>query len=232
MNMKKIAVIPARGGSKRIPRKNIRLFCGMPIIAYSIQAAHRSKCFDRIIVSTDDEEIADIAYQYGAEVPFLRSKELSDDFTVVTDVVIDVINYVENELHERIDYACLIYATAPMIDANTIRQGFEEIVSLKKKFAIGVTNYAFPVERALKIRDGKISQLFDKRNSRSQDLEEYYHDAAHFCWGSIEAFKERYNFFSSESIPIFIPRISVQDIDTIEDWNIAEILYKSFHSKE
>lgn len=224
--MTKIAVIPARGGSKRIPRKNIKEFCGKPIIAYSIEAALESHCFDRVIVSTDDEEIADVAIKFGAEVPFLRPACLSEDFSVVTDTVVHSIDQIEKESSINVDYACLIYATAPLIESKYIRRGLEDILSHSKSFAIGVTTYAFPIQRAFTIEDNQIKQLFNYRNTRSQDLTEYYHDAAHFCWGSKKAFLEKRDFFSAESVPIVIPRTLVQDIDTEEDWEFAEILYR------
>lgn len=226
-----IAIIPARGGSKRIPRKNIKLFCGKPIIAYSIEAALKSDCFDRVIVSTDDEEIAMVARQYGAEVPFFRNKELADDYTSVTDVVIDVIQTVEEQFLERVSHACLIYATAPMVDAQLMTEAYKKLQSSDKSFAIGITSYASPIQRALVLENSGIKQLFNKRDSRSQDLVECYHDAAHFCWGTKRAFLEKHDFFSEQAIPIIIPRIFVQDIDTLEDWEVAETLYKAFNQR-
>lgn len=226
--MSVIAIIPARGGSKRIPRKNIKLFCGKPIIAYSIEAALKSACFDRVIVSTDDEEIAMIAREYGAEVPFFRSKELSDDYTSVTDVVIDVIHKVEEKFHENVSHACLIYATAPMIDVELMSKAYKELLNSDKSFAIGITSYPSPIQRALILENSGIKQLFNKRDSRSQDLVECYHDAAHFCWGTKQAFLEKHDFFSDQALPIIIPRVLVQDIDTLEDWEVAESLFKAF----
>ena len=228
--MANIAVIPARGGSKRIPRKNVKEFCGKPIIAYSIEAALKSGCFDRVIVSTDDEEIAEVAMKYGAEVPFIRPDNLSEDFSIVTDTVVHVIEQMEAQFKISVDYACFIYATAPLISELYLSQGLQELLSSNKSFAIGVTSYAFPIQRALSIHASVINKLFDHKETRSQDLEEYYHDAAHFCWGSKEAFIEKRDFFSSIAIPIVIPRSLVQDIDTLEDWEFAELLYKAKNS--
>lgn len=228
--MTNIAVIPARGGSKRIPRKNIKEFCGKPMIAYSIEAALKSGCFDRVIVSTDDMEIAEIAISYGAEVPFIRPNSLSEDFAIVTDTVIHAIEQMETQFKVTVDYACLIYATAPLIDKLYLSQGLQKILDSNKSFAIGVTSYAFPIQRALSIQDNVIQKLSNHKETRSQDLEEYYHDAAHFCWGSKEAFIEKRDFFSSIAIPIIIPRSLVQDIDTPEDWEYAELLYKAQNS--
>lgn len=225
--MTNIAVIPARGGSKRIPRKNVKIFCGKPIIAYSIEAAIKSGCFDKVIVSTDDQEIAQIAISYGAEVPFIRPDSLSEDFSVVTDTVVHAINEMENQFDLVIDYVCLIYATAPLIEDFYISQGLKELLNSEKSFAIGVTSYAFPIQRALSIKNGNIERVSDHRDTRSQDLEEYYHDAAHFCWGSRAAFVEKRDFFSNASIPIVISRSLVQDVDTPEDWDFAELLYKA-----
>lgn len=228
--MANIAVIPARGGSKRIPRKNIKEFCGKPMIAYSIEAALKSECFDRVIVSTDDMEIAAIAIAYGAEVPFIRPANLSEDFAIVTDTVIHAIEQMETQFEISIDHACLIYATAPLIGELYISQGLQKLSDSNKSFAIGVTSYAFPIQRALSIQASEIKKLYDHKETRSQDLEEYYHDAAHFCWGSKKAFIEKRDFFSSIAIPIIIPRSLVQDIDTPEDWEFAELLYKAKNS--
>ncbi|WP_201576189.1 pseudaminic acid cytidylyltransferase [Psychrobacter sp. H8-1] len=225
--MANIAVIPARGGSKRIPRKNVKEFCGKPIISYSIEAAKKSGCFDKIIVSTDDLEIAEIATKLGAEVPFIRPDDISEDFSVVTDTVIHAITELEKKLDIQVERACLIYATAPLINSRYIVEGLEKLLSMDKSFAIGVTSYAFPIQRALSIINDEISQVSDYRDARSQDLEEYYHDAAHFCWGTKDAFLEKHDFFSSSATPVVIPRGLVQDIDTAEDWKFAEMLYRA-----
>ncbi|GAF51731.1 pseudaminic acid cytidylyltransferase [Psychrobacter sp. JCM 18900] len=226
--MTSIAVIPARGGSKRIPRKNIKNFHGNPLISYSIKAAINSGCFDRIIVSTDDEEIAEVAIRYGAEVPFIRNKELSNDFSGTTPVIQDVIEKLENT---NIEYLCCIYATAPMISSNDIITGLNTIkAKLDCDYAFSITSYAFPIQRSLLLqKEGRVSmhnaEMFDVR---SQDLEECWHDAGQFYWGTKHAWQEGLPIFSSNSIGIKIPRYRVQDIDTLEDWDMAEILYRAW----
>ena len=223
----KLAVIPARGGSKRIPRKNIKLFCGKPMIAWSIEAARRTGLFDRIIVSTDDREIAYIAKKYGAEVPFMRPAELSDDYVGTTPVIKHAIQW---HLANAFDlqYVCCIYPTAPLIDVADIRRGLRILETTGAKFTFSVTSYAFPIQRALKIRNDGVLDMFypNEFNTRSQDLTEAYHDAGQFYWGSFEAWLEGGAIFSNMSAPVIIPRYRVQDIDTQEDWQQAEYLWK------
>lgn len=221
-----ICIIPARGGSKRIPQKNIKAFLGKPIIVYSIQEALKSKLFERVIVSTDDKDIAKIAEKFGAEVPFIRPKELSDDFTGTNDVVKHAINLLL-EQGGKIDYVCCIYATAPFIRQQYLIEGFEYLKNSSKLFAFSVTSFAFPIQRAVKIEDGKLSMFYPKYlTARSQDLKETYHDAGQFYWGKAKAFLSDENMFSEKSIPIVLPRYLVQDIDTMEDWSRAELMYK------
>jgi N-acylneuraminate cytidylyltransferase len=224
----KIAVIPARGGSKRIPRKNIRPFLGKPIIAYSIEAAHRCGLFDRVIVSTDDEEIAELAQQFGAETPFLRPRELADDFTGTNAVVKHAIQWF-TEQGQPVDYVCCIYATAPFVQARYLKEGWEKLESSGKSFAFSVTSFPFPVQRAIRINaQGDVEALYPENIfKRSQDLEEAYHDAAQFYWGRAEAFINDIVTFSSASAPIVLPRYLVQDIDTLEDWQRAELMFIS-----
>ena len=221
-----ICIIPARGGSKRIPQKNIKDFLGKPIIVYSIEEALKSKLFDRVIVSTDDKDIAKIAEKFGAEVPFIRPKELSDDFTGTNDVVSHAINFLIKQ-GEKLDYVCCIYATAPFISQKYLIEGFEYLKNSSKLFAFSVTSFAFPIQRAIKIEDGKLSMFYPKYlTARSQDLKESYHDAGQFYWGKAKAFLSNENMFSEKSVPIVLPRYLVQDIDTMEDWNRAEFMYK------
>lgn len=222
-----IAIIPARGGSKRILKKNIKDFLGKPIIAYSIEEALNSTLFDRVIVSTDDEDIAKVAQEYGAQVPFMRPKEISDDWTGTNEVVKHAINwFIEQSV--KIDCACCIYATAPFIKQQYLKEGFERLQHSDKLFAFSVTSFAFPIQRAIKINNGEIS-MFDSQylKVRSQDLEEAYHDAGQFCWGKSKAFLEDEVVFSEKSIPIILPRHLVQDIDTFEDWQRAELMFKA-----
>jgi pseudaminic acid cytidylyltransferase len=223
-----IAVIPARGGSKRIPRKNIKLFSGKPIIAWSIQAAIRANIFDEVIVSTDDEEIADIAIKYGAAVPFLRPKILSDDYVGTNSVVKHAINYLNNE-QVTIDYACCIYATAPFIHEDYIKQGLKILVEKKTKFAFSITTFPFSVQRALRLNQvNKIEPMWPEYIlERSQDLEESFHDAGQFYWGSAEAFLNEDDMYFNNSAPVLMPRFLTQDIDTQEDWKQAELLFNA-----
>jgi N-acylneuraminate cytidylyltransferase len=228
-----VAVIPARGGSKRIPRKNIRLFAGKPIISYSILAAIDSELFNRVIVSTDDEEIAEVAKSYGAEVPFIRPKSLSDDFTGTNAVVKHTIQWFL-EQGKSVEYACCIYATAPFTDSQYLKDGFEKLVSSAKSYAFTVTSFPFPVQRALRITEHSvIDAMFPEYIfSRSQDLEEAYHDAGQFYWGRAAAFLKDEIVFSVDSIPIILPRYLVQDIDTLEDWKRAEMMYAALQMEK
>lgn len=222
----RLAVIPARGGSKRIPRKNVREFCGKPIIAWSIEAALQSKCFDRVIVSTDDEEIADVARRFGAEIPFLRPAKLADDYTGTAAVVRHAIEWFEGNgvTYEEV---CCIYATAPFIRAEDIRSGLEIFHSSNADYAFTVTSFPFPIQRAVKISSAGTFEVFypDHYNTRSQDLEEAYHDAGQFYWGKTSAWKEGAMLFSERAVPIILPRYRVQDIDTLEDWIRAEMMF-------
>ena len=225
----KLAVIPARGGSKRIPRKNIRSFCGRPIISYSIRAAIQSGVFQRVIVSTDDSEIADVAQQYGAEIPFIRPPELADDFVGTTPVVRHALETLR-EQGAVVDSACCIYATAPFVRAEDLVQGYEILQSSGADYAFTVTSFAYPIQRAIVIApSGRVSMLQpENRVKRSQDLQEAYHDAGQFYWGKTAAFRRALPILSEHSAPIILPRHLVQDIDTLEDWERAELMYKSW----
>ncbi|WP_020675714.1 pseudaminic acid cytidylyltransferase [Geopsychrobacter electrodiphilus] len=231
--MKTVAIIPARGGSKRIPRKNIRIFAGKPIIAYSIEAARASGLFDRIIVSTDDEEIAAVAQNLGAEAPFLRPKEIADDFAGTNAVVKHCLQWLETNGFPA-QYACCIYATAPFVQAAFLRKGFAKLIESGKAFAFSVTSFPFPVQRALKINSQGLVEPFYPENifARSQDLEESFHDAGQFYWGRAEAFLTDIVTFSPASVPVILPRHLVQDIDTEEDWERAELMYKAWESAQ
>lgn len=228
MDAKTIAVIPARGGSKRIPRKNIKPFCGKPMIAYSIEAAIRAGIFDEIIVSTDDEEIADIAKNAGASVPFMRPKELSDDYTATGAVVEHAIKFLQAR-GDRIKFVCTIYATAPLIDEFYIKLGLEKLRASNAKNAFSCTSMPFPIWRTFKIaKDGRCD-MFWRENfaKRSQDLEEAYQDAGQFYWTNLDASSSDEIFFGRDSIAIVLPRHLVQDIDTPQDWIRAEFLYEA-----
>jgi N-acylneuraminate cytidylyltransferase len=225
----KIAVIPARGGSKRIPRKNIRSFLGKPVIGYSIEAALKSRLFDKVIVSTDDEEIAAVAKAFGAEIPFVRPKALADDFTGTNAVVKQAI-----EWHDAngmpISHACCLYATAPFVQPRYLIEGYERLRASGKSFVFSVTPYPFPVQRAIRLNvSGEVEALYPEyRATRSQDLEPTYHDAGQFYWGTAQAFRDDVPMFTSSSLPIVLPPHLVQDIDTEEDWHRAELMYRAW----
>ncbi len=222
-----IAIIPARGGSKRIPRKNIKEFHGKPIIAYSIEAALLSGCFDKVIVSTDDKEIAEVASKYGAEIPFIRPCEISDDYATTLDVIEHAVQWYLNK-GEVPDNVCCIYATAPFVNADSLKSAFKTLKNSKLDYVFSATSYAFPIQRALSMNEQGKVQMFqpEEFNSRSQDLEEAYHDAGQFYWGTADAFLNKRAIFGANSMVELLPRKQVQDIDTPEDWELAEALYK------
>ncbi|MFQ3197426.1 MAG: pseudaminic acid cytidylyltransferase [Paraglaciecola sp.] len=224
-----LAIIPARGGSKRIPGKNIKLFAGKPLIAYSIEAAAACRLFDKVMVSTDCKQIADVAKDYGAEVPFMRPEHLSDDYIGTVPVVRHGIEFCQQHYFDP-QFTCCIYATAPFIQITKLIEGFIRLQSAQdKNFAFSVTSFAFPVQRALKMLNGGVVPFSpDDIPKRSQDLEEAYHDAGQFYWGRSAAFLNAKSTFSEHSIPIVLPRHLVQDIDTLEDWQRAELMYKAY----
>ena len=226
----KIAVIPARGGSKRIPRKNIKDFCGKPIIAWGIEVAIRSGLFDRIIVSTDDEEIATVAKTWGAEVPFVRPDELSNDYAGTTEVIAHAAQWALNQ-GDDVDAVCCIYATAPFVRGADLKRGLEALESSNWAYAFSATDFAAPIFRAFKqTSDGGVEMFFPEYfNSRSQDLPTALHDAGQFCWGRSFAWIEGIRVFERRSFPIIIPRWRVQDIDTEEDWLRAELMFKAIN---
>jgi len=221
-----IAIIPARGGSKRIPRKNIKSFCGKPIIAYSIEAAISSNLFDEIMVSTDDKEIALIAKQYGASVPFMRSKKNADDFATTFDVIKEVI-----ESYKKIDwsfkYGCCIYPTAPFVTTTLLHQAFKKLVDNNFDTAFPVAQSSYPICRSLKIEDNKVSLWWPENlNKRSQDLPFSYHDAGQFYWFNVENIMQKGMLLTDNTGAIIIDELQAQDIDTLDDWKIAEFKYK------
>ena len=224
---KAVAIIPARGGSKRIPRKNIKDFFGKPLIAYSIEVALKSKLFDKVIVSTDDEEIAKIAIEYGAIVPFLRPKELSDDFAGTGAVVNHALEYLK-EQGEIYDFVCTIYATAPFLDEKYLIEGFGKLKNSNARNAFSCTSMPFPIQRTFKITQNERCEMFwpEHFQTRSQDLEEAYQDAGQFYWTNLNI-KSNEIIFGKDSIPIILPRFLVQDIDTLEDWIRAEFMYEA-----
>lgn len=226
--MKRIAVIPARGGSKRVPQKNIREFCGKPMLAWPIAAAQASGCFDEIIVSTDDSTIRAVAESLGAWVPFVRPPELSDDLTPTTPVIKHATDWCLEHLSD-VTHVCCIYATAPFLSAASVSRGLEALMASGSDYAFSVTSYAFPIQRALRLDDQNRTEMFNPEHftTRSQDLETAWHDAGQFYWGTVEAWTQQRPIFSTRSTAIVLPRYRVQDIDTWEDWEFAEKIFKA-----
>jgi N-acylneuraminate cytidylyltransferase len=225
----KIAVIPARGGSKRIPRKNIRAFCGKPMLAWSIEAARLSQCFSRIIVSTDDDEIAHIAKEWGAEVPFMRPAALADDHTGTIPVIRHAAEYFLGQ-GELVNQVCCLYATAPFITPEDLRRGLEVLMATGSDYAFSVTDYPFPIQRAIRLTaQGRVEMFHPEEfNTRSQDLEAAFHDAGQFYWGQARAWLAGKPIFSRHASAVLLPRHRVQDIDTMDDWLRAEWMFKAW----
>lgn len=224
----RLAVIPARGGSKRIPRKNIKTFAGKPMIAWSIEAALQSGCFDRVIVSTDDADIAAVAREYGAEVPFMRPAELSDDHTGTIPVIAHAVNWMASHGDAPAEVCC-VYATAPFLLPADLQRGLDTLRSSGAEYSFSVTSYAFPIQRAVRITKANRVEMFNPAqfNVRSQDLEEAWHDAGQFYWGNASAWLSGRPVFSSDAAPVVLPRYRVQDIDTVEDWERAALMFSA-----
>lgn len=223
----KVAIIPARGGSKRIPRKNIKLFHGRPMIAYSIETALAAGCFDKVIVSTDDQEIADVAMQYGANVPFLRPANIADDNATTMDVMQHAIEWCDMQGWDT-EVVCCLYATAPFVTSDDLLDGYQKLQNQDDvEFVFSAATFSFPIQRAFKVSGEGAVSMFDPRQElvRSQDLETAYHDAGQFYWGRKTAFLECKSIFSPHSRIVLLPRCRVQDIDTQEDWDFAEALF-------
>lgn len=226
---KNIAIITARGGSKRIPRKNIKEFLGKPIISYSISAALDAGCFQEIMVSTDDQEIAEISCALGAKVPFLRSAATSNDFATTADVLSEVLS----EYHKRdevFDHACCIYPTAPFVTGKRLRQAYDLLLHTDADTAIPVVRFGFPIQRAMVIVDNRLKTLYPEYiNTRSQDLTPAYHDSGQFYFIQVKRFLDTHQLFGNNTVPFELPESEVQDIDNLEDWKIAEIKYQIMH---
>lgn len=221
-----VALIPARGGSKRIPRKNLKAFHGKPVIAYSVETALNSGLFDEIIVSTDDQEIADVASALGASVPFMRPAELANDSATTLEVIQHAISWYE-EAGKPLSLLCCIYATAPLIDVSMLERGREALTNERFDYAFSATSFDFPVQRGFRVLEGGGVEMLQPQyiETRSQDLEPVYHDAGQFYWGRPQAFRRGLQLFGERSKPIMIPRYRVQDIDTMEDWKVAENIF-------
>lgn len=228
----RVAIIPARGGSKRIPRKNVKLFAGAPMIAYSLRAAKQANLFDRIIVSTDDAEIAEIARQHGGETPFVRPAELANDFAGTDAVILHALEWCATH-GEPVGEFCCIYATAPFLRADDLRRGLELLRAGHATTAFSVTTYPYTIFRSLKVNEaGRVEMLWPENfPKRSQDLPEAYHDAGQFYWGNTAKYLVERRLFSSDSVPVIIPRSLVQDIDTPEDWERAELMFHALQGE-
>lgn len=223
------AVIPARGGSKRIPRKNVRNFAGKPMIAHSIEVALASKLFDRVIVSTDDEEIVAVSRAHGAEVPFIRPASLADDYSGTTPVVAHAVEWLQRQGGIDPEAVCCIYATAPFVTVHDLAQGLSQLLNGSWDYVFSATTYSSPVFRSFRRSSpGGLEMLFPRHfETRSQDLDEVFHDAGQFYWGRARAWIEQREIFGAKSDVVPLPRWRVQDIDTPEDWERAERLHKS-----
>lgn len=221
-----VAIITARGGSKRISGKNIKDFLGKPIIAYSITAALEAGCFDEVMVSTDSHEIASIAQSFGANIPFLRSAATSDDMSTTADVLMEVLT---DYKHQGVEYkyACCIYPTAPFITAQKLHNGYELLIDTGADSVLPVVQFSYPIQRALQIENNRLSMIWPENiNTRSQDLMPAYHDSGQFYWLNVARFLETRQIFADNSAPIKLPESEVQDIDTEDDWKIAEMKFQ------
>lgn len=227
----RIAVIPARGGSKRIPRKNIRPFWGKPMIGWSIEAALESGCFDKVIVSTDDTEIADVARDFGADIPFMRPANLSDDHATTVPVIAHATAWCQAQGYAPTEVCCL-YATAPFVQASDLQKGLAQLQSSGAQYVFSATDFGFPIERAMYVLDnGRVAMLHPEHAAtRSQDLQETYHDAGQFYWGRAQAWMDQIPLMGVDAEIIQLPRYRVQDIDTPDDWRRAELLFQALHS--
>ena len=230
--MSNLAVIPARGGSKRIPRKNIKLFFGKPIIAYSIEAAQKSNLFDGIVVSTDDDEIRDISQSYGADVPFVRPESLADDHTGTLDVIKHAIQILE-ERHLDFENICCIYPTAPFLMPEIISGAYKKLISADWDYVLPAVEYSYPIFRSFFQKEtGELEMVYPEHfKSRSQDLPKVFHDAGQFYWGKKSAWLGSKNFFGDTSSIYQLPEWLVQDIDTLEDWKYAELMFEALFKK-
>jgi N-acylneuraminate cytidylyltransferase len=221
-----ICIIPARGGSKRIPRKNIKPFMGKPIMAYSIGAALQSGLFDEVMVSTDDEEFAEVAKEYGALVPFMRSEATANDYASTEDVLIEVLDEYKKQGKE-FDNLCCLYSTAPFVTVERLKEAYKKMESEKVDAVFTVVAYSYPVQRCLHIVDGKISMKWPEyQSARSQDLETIYHDAGQFYFARVPQLRVERDLWMKNSVPLILPETEVQDLDTMTDWQLAEMKFK------
>lgn len=226
----KIAIITARGGSKRIPRKNIKDFCGKPIIAYSIEAALESGVFDEVMVSTDSNEIADIARGYGANVPFMRSERTSGDYATTADVLNEVLDEYETA-GQQFEYMACIYPTAPFVTAQKLKTAVNELAEKQALMVMPVVSYSYPPQRSYVMRDGRLEMKWKENYSRrSQDLEKMYHDSGQFYVYDVKGYRERNGIITENILPLVVDELEVQDIDNESDWKLAEMKYRMMRS--
>ncbi|HBU39227.1 MAG TPA: pseudaminic acid cytidylyltransferase [Acidimicrobiaceae bacterium] len=229
--MRRIAIIPARGGSKRILRKNIRPFHGRPIITYPIDAALSAELFDAVIVSTDDEEIAEIARSEGAEVPFLRTPDTSDDYTPVAHAVVECLDCYTTD-DSKVDAVCTIFATAALVNANQLRAA-EALLREGVDSTMCVAPFSYPIQRALHVQEGILElREPDKLWGRSQDMDTYYRDTGHFYWSRPAALRDERRLTAGRTAPFYLREDQFQDIDTVSDWILAELKYKALQSDD
>ena len=227
-----LAVIPARGGSKRIPLKNIKQFCGRPILAYSIEAAVGSGIFDEVMVSTDNDEIAAIAQQYGASVPFLRSAEASSDYASTMDVLLEVLERYRQSDRE-FSYLCCIYPAAPFVTAEKLRQAFQMLCDSGADTLVPVIPFSYPPQRGFTIQGNRLRMKWPENlAARSQDLEPIYHDCGQFYFGRTDALLREKKIFGQNTVPLFLSELEVQDIDNEDDWKLAELKYEHMKRRE
>ena len=226
MSEKAIAIITARGGSKRIPKKNVKEFCGKPIIAYSIKAALDSGIFDEVMVSTDSEEIAEIARSYGAEVPFMRSAKTSDDFATTADVLMEVLERYQ-EMDRTFDVMSCIYPTAPFVTPQKLQSAYDTLTKEQAVMAMPVVAFSYPPQRSYVLNGNMLEMKWKENyNKRSQDLEKMYHDAGQFYMYQVEAFVRLKGQMTESIVPVIIDEMEVQDIDNESDWKLAELKYQ------
>ena len=224
--MKTAAIITARGGSKRIPRKNIKEFCGKPIMSYSIEAALSAGVFSTVMVSTDDQEIAETARRYGAEVPFFRSEKTSNDYAATHQVLEEVLEEYEKR-GEHFDSVCCIYPTAPFLSSARLKSAMELLEQTKADTVMPVVKFSFPPQRGVVLKDGYLEfKCPEHRLTRSQDLEPMYHDVGQFYCLNTESFKAQRTIVMEKAVPIIMSEMEIQDIDTEEDWQLAELKYR------
>lgn len=226
MKNRVLAIITARGGSRRIPHKNIKKFCGKPIIAYSIEAALESGIFDEVMVSTDDERIKDIAIKYGANVPFMRSNENSNDNATTQDVLLEVLNMYKKQ-GKQFDYGCCIYPTAPFITDDKLKESYEKLIKSDADTVLPVVSFSFPPQRCFVIENDILKYKWPENSlKRSQDLEKWYHDCGQYYFFKTKRFIETKNIIMEKTIPIIVDEMEVQDIDNYTDWELAELKYR------